>query len=270
MRMLLRKHGVSEGLMRRLVRANWSQATREVPELAMDVAVLVGLVGLGAWLASRLLGIDNALLHWTITLSVIVLAAVVLWKLVRHLWASGGIPAVLPRVGLCSCCGYEIAGLPADEQGVVVCPECGAAFGAEDRRFPTERTLEKAPWFDSRWHKLRKLGWRDPAAPARAMEMADHPRMLGMGAVYLGLAIGFVWVALQMAMPREWANAAAAYGFPVYIFGIGWVMTRTIRLRLRREGWCPACLASLADLPPEDDGCKVCAVCGAAWKVKQE
>lgn len=34
--------------------------------------------------------------------------------------------------GTCACCEYEIAGLPIERDGCVVCPECGAAWKVMD------------------------------------------------------------------------------------------------------------------------------------------
>jgi hypothetical protein len=39
------------------------------------------------------------------------------------------------------------------------------------------------------------------------------------------------------------------------------------RLSIAREGVCPCCAYSLADTPPDPDGCMPCPECGAAWRV---
>jgi hypothetical protein len=58
----------------------------------------------------------------------------------------------------------------------------------------------------------------------------------------------------------------------ILIGTIGWIQelrlkrVRAVRSSLR-ENRCPACGYSLTLTRPEEDGCRVCSECGAAWQI---
>ncbi len=53
--------------------------------------------------------------------------AAAMFLLGRRVWRIDAM-AHLPRQGWCAACVYRIEGLPLQEDGCIVCPECGAAW----------------------------------------------------------------------------------------------------------------------------------------------
>lgn len=113
---------------------------RKVHELrwmGVEGAVVALVIGVGLFLApgpgwasqtlAMVMRLGGTLL---ITLGLVVLVSVVI---VRWRGESIGEPLMRARAerGRCRGCAFELEGLPAEEDGCVVCPECGAAWRKE-------------------------------------------------------------------------------------------------------------------------------------------
>jgi len=96
----------------------------------------------------------------------------------------------------------------------------------------------------------------------------------------IGAAVLLSWVALSLcaegldaASPPGLRHLLQALCVAALLLIMFWMMWWGMRCsdalvapRLLRSEYCPSCGYSLAEVPPEPDGCSVCPECGAAWR----
>lgn len=184
----------------------------------------------------------------------------------------------------CGSCGYELKGINTQDDGCLVCPECGAAWRADKRRSDDPpRWVRPKPWHRKYVHDDR--GWRCRPSfgirPSLLGRNAKRKRLLlrtsgalgwasyVSGALILlvlvgGLVLGFVFADAVIAL--------AALGVTIVLLLLQtvlwpvawWVSGERMRLALLDRGMCVCCDAALPE-EPESDGRRVCQTCGSAW-----
>jgi hypothetical protein len=92
--------------------------------------------------------------------------------------------------------------------------------------------------------------------------------LLAIASVVLSAAVmyrsGHVSLAVSIAIVVVFAGGAVAIGGRSLVRA-NWPTWRRVMLA---EGHCPSCGYGLMELKEQEDGCRVCAECGAAWRVQ--
>lgn len=201
--------------------------------------------------------------------------------------------------GLCPACGASVADVAIQSDGCRVCAACGSAWkfdadaitaqagrGARADAGPGERVARPflgPPIADDRGRPYAF----DRAIPAlRARGMGIDPRRIraAMGfstpeqhvALYAGVACILVVSIGVFGEARDaprWIIAALLAAIPAIAFVLAMTALRPWSAHVRRRasrrlGLCAACGRSVATIDPEEDGCRVCAWCGGAWRVE--
>lgn len=213
------------------------------------------------------------------------------------------IAAKLASQGLCGACGYALKGIAAEVDGCTVCPECDAAwnitsvaakgspwrrdaFGRYWRGVGAGMEQAKSPVLvaDDRGAKVPlALRYSDELAAASFFLRKTWNTSLlrtkfiaaGLGAVaavVLAKLLGMVFVGLVDSIYADYWRLGAL----IAMIGIGLIVWLCHGLCLRQaqqradrmasKGVCPSCTAELKGIEPQEDGCRVCADCGSAWR----
>lgn len=127
-------------------------------------------------------------------------------------------------------------------------------------------------WLTSR-RRARRAGV--DGATARAA-LRGMNRVAGAHGVRMGLffALAFpVLFLMPFGLSWPWTLlVAAVLGAAVGLATRPFVRPR--QLEALRAGWlargrCPACGTAIAQVEPEEDGCRVCPECGCAWRIDE-
>lgn len=122
-----------------------------------------------------------------------------------------------------------------------------------------------------------------PRSARRALRLAQHYQRgsfgLGLVGVFIAVCV-FVAPSLVMliragyvSLIRPWLNTALGVfivaGALTLVVGPLWWRSRLTRSRaaILTHGFCPSCGYCLRGIPTEDDGCRVCPECAAAWRL---
>ncbi|MFO0827935.1 MAG: hypothetical protein U0572_07260 [Phycisphaerales bacterium] len=194
--------------------------------------------------------------------------------------------AALLRMARCASCGYPIDASAADANGLVRCPECGAAWRADrigresvPPAPPASATMARSaivssalartrrrddrgrPWSDS------SLPWSDGGASTRWRDLVSRPlwpsMLLACGLIVGGLGLAIVILA-QSAGAVSAVVAAAAIFLLLLAAGIV-TLARAKRETIRRRLRIRSCLACACRLRRDGDFL-VCTRCDAAWR----
>lgn len=185
-------------------------------------------------------------------------------------------PEAMLRYHVCACCGYDLRGVAAADDGCTVCPECGAAYDMSVRAAPLGRTLRPVwrlvPWFDDRWRRVRQWGRLDPNAPEAARTIQ---KQLGLGRRAKWWALLYVSVAAALAGAASRLPVGEPETAPVVVLFFAallvcFLTTFLTNRALRRGCFCLACFESLAAVPADADRRRTCPICGAVWKMAAE
>ena len=243
--------------------------------------------------------------RWAHMLGLVV--AMMLWGSVvtrsRKRMAAGPLADLLIEEGLCPQCGYNLLGLDADGEGMVPCPECGAAWrqvrirrtaafvaGSRMADANTVAVIAPVPWSrkDDRGRRRPIVHPRLRRELAAATDAGARDRLLRARAgiarsgrvVRWGVALLLIGAAIALGIGMWiWRNTAA--GFVQYLslipalmflglglgalFGNFCYSARRVRTEMLRQGLCPSCAASLTGQEIEEDGRVVCPSCLGAW-----
>ena len=213
------------------------------------------------------------------------------------------------RRGRCAACGYALCGLTEDDDGMIACPECCAAWrsdrlrateapgDAAERRFVRARlgavlqTPRATPYLDSRGRHASLVLYR-PARnhidnyAARCHRAAEsiYTTVSGKGAwmsatliaVGIGLFLFMLWYgALDPLGTPPWVYALipamALALFAGFLFRRGDLLVKrvTIEQATLAQGLCPSCWELLEGIPPDSDGCTMCPECGSSWRLPE-
>lgn len=211
------------------------------------------------------------------------------------------------RRGRCAACGYALSGLTEDDDGMIDCPECGAAWrsdrlrateapgDAAERRFVRARlgavlqTPRATPYLDSRGRPASLVLYRpaknhidDYAARCHRAAESIYTTVSGKGA-WMSAALIAVGIGLFLFM--LWYGALGPFGTPPWVYALipamalalfaGFLFRRgdllvkraTIEHATLGKGICPSCWELLEGIPPDTDGCTMCPECGSSWRL---
>lgn len=218
--------------------------------------------------------------------------------LLRH----STLTALLVAYRRCGGCAYDLHDVSPDAEGFIACPECGASWHHSrctraDRDFredPRLKALVVDPYKYSRrgmvdhralplnqevrwplhWHSnvdvseqvLRGLNAifveQGRRYRTRALPLAALLWIIATAGFYIFLSEGTIGALIVVAIVFT-----IIVGVLYYAFWRVWMDHFMITAGSDRLGTCNHCGQALPDTPPEFDGCRVCAKCGAAWKV---
>lgn len=129
-----------ESFVKAAARQSGRRAIRVFLQLLVAGLVLVGVCGalmvLGErWKAANevLWRRDDFYLAWAaMTMLVSFLATGLAFLVAKDVLLRRAIRRVMQERGTCTNCGYGLTGLPVNPSGVVICPECGTTFAADE------------------------------------------------------------------------------------------------------------------------------------------
>ncbi|MCL4741201.1 MAG: hypothetical protein KJZ54_03270 [Phycisphaerales bacterium] len=210
------------------------------------------------------------------------------------------------RAGFCPSCDYRIDEIEASADGMLVCPECGAAWrtdrrvvrtapGDADRRRairsrlrPVLRPGPLRPRLDHRSRPASLVIYRpmsrlasdygaacDDAARAIFGQVAGRGLKLAALLVLAGFGLFVVMLLIgrSTAVTPRWVYllipVMAGLLFFGFLFRSGDVLIDgdTIERETLARGLCPGCWELLYGIEPDADGATPCPECGAAWRV---
>jgi hypothetical protein len=136
-------------------------------------------------------------------------------------------------------------------------------------------------------HRGRRVAVRNIRG-GRVWAVLSHSAVIAAGAVVgLGAVVYVAWFAYRVGVTGgetgpgplglfeidgAWAVALLVAAFGVWVPLLLGIMRSALRHELAagrvRVGRCGACGYELAGVAAEGDGCRVCAECGAAWRVR--
>lgn len=212
---------------------------------------------------------------------------------------------VLLREGICPCCAYNL-GDQLEREGSLLCPECGARWGAARiLRRHTFSAVEAEPQ-PRRW--WRQFGEFDISGPTRIRDDRSwtrpivHARLRGplreakgerrsrllearsemirnghvartIVAVFFAIVLGVGSVPLLLR-PFGLDTLLGAFGALMailvtasWIRGAQGVRMADVRHAMLRRRLCPCCAGDLEDAEADDEGLTPCPECGAAWRL---
>ncbi|CAG1008015.1 hypothetical protein PHYC_03508 [Phycisphaerales bacterium] len=122
---------LSHESFQRICRRVGARVERDSRGSMIAIGVLVGVVGVGLFVPAFLGA--GAFVLWIYAFPAMIGSALMVWTAVKF---RPRMPPVDPQLlaeavgaeGLCATCGYRLDDLPAEEDGCVVCPECGSAW----------------------------------------------------------------------------------------------------------------------------------------------
>jgi hypothetical protein len=134
----------------------------------------------------------------------------------------------------------------------------------DDRGKETELSRQAATW-----RKSPRIVWR----PRHAGELSAKEVTLGLVVLIggpVGLVIGAIGAIGVGAASGRWGGPVGLLAAVVWVV----VVSRLFRRRLNRmargqalaQEECPACGYGLKGIPRQEDQCRVCPECGAAWR----
>lgn len=211
----------------------------------------------------------------------------------------------LAAEGFCGGCGYSLEGLGPDDLGLLVCPECGAAWHRLRVTRPHWVEARPEPPGNARWWtRLISVGVRsvtarcEPDDRGQAVPIVDRrllclpPDSDAFGSDAQRRALrrrlrridrGRRWIAAGcfLALAAATGTVCWWYQFPpqvlltLFILVVGAAAmlagdsvsrNAPIRREMLRLGRCPACARGLAGLPIDEQGFRVCPGCGSSWR----
>jgi hypothetical protein len=211
----------------------------------------------------------------------------------------------LVRAGVCPRCCYCLDGLEPDGDGLLDCPECGAAWreerrsgqlapGDQSRRWAIRRKFRAvlrfsipAPRFDHRDRETNLRLYRP-----RGFQRSDYGNrcllidvvlrrraswarlLLSLGLCGVGLGLFFFVLFFPWIQPTPvWAYGALVV-IAVSLFAAFLVRSSDVAIRpasieaeTLSRGICPSCWELIHYIQPGDDGCTMCPDCGSSWRV---
>lgn len=208
----------------------------------------------------------------------------------------------LLREGVCAACGYNLIDAQPDENGLRVCPECGATWSNHrlERVQPfTGTTFVRFDRFDAdrkywraqqqvrdatkRVQPLANLRHASRTVKRQAPELVEAIRQGQRDArrssrpyrwsaalliVVVALAICYrAWGSGMFSLPQAWIVLFPVGVLALYLLLVGPV-TVSISLLARaiaRRGVCPACASVLPFEPDPATGLTTCVACLATW-----
>ncbi len=211
------------------------------------------------------------------------------------------------RSGRCPACRYRLVDIDQDAQGLITCPECGAAWRADrlraveapgdpqarwatrSRFVPVLQFPKTTPALDHQGRPASLVLYRPRKAPGDVYEtrcqraskaiysrVSGRAVLLSIGLIVLGVG-AFVFMlgygAISPTGTPWWVYAfipvMAALLFVGFLFRRGDLLVRpmTIEQETLAHGLCPSCWELLEGIPPDDDGCTMCPDCGSSWRV---
>ena len=261
------------------------------------IGLQYAMAGILPWLGSAPYVVSLAVSVFLIALYVVMLdRRRYLYRRFRH----GPLAAMLVAYRRCGACAYDLRGVNPDAEGFIACPECGAAWhtsrvtradqdAREDRLMKSMIRSSRTPRRESLDHRAMPLPspfrwpprWlTDTATPKRvrsALNAAARKqkrlyRWIAIPMFSLGMITGsffLTWLYDDRVYIPHLPLLIIAFLVLVVvytIFGRLWVRSAMRYLASDRFNACNHCGQALPDTPPEFDGCRVCAICGAAWK----
>ena len=272
-------------------------------------SLLPGLVVLGVIVAGILLKLPGWLVFVLAGLVIIGLVILLQRSMLTPFFCSRAYECIQQAVrrGRCAACGYVLADLAEDDDGMIACPVCGAAWrgnrlravvapgDAVDREvirghLGAVLQLPRAtPYLDHRGRPASLVLYRPARNPIddyaarcyRAAELIYTPvsgKGTWMSAALIAVGIGFFLFML-------WYGALDPLGTPRWVYALipamvlalfaGFLLRRgdllvkraTIEHATLAQGLCPSCWELLEGIPPDTDGCTMCPECGSSWRV---
>ncbi|MEZ6317938.1 MAG: hypothetical protein R3B49_04170 [Phycisphaerales bacterium] len=199
--------------------------------------------------------------------------------------------AAIRELGACPACGYGVGELAVEEDGCVVCPECGGAWWRDawskdgGAYGPPARVLNK----NARHNKPAVEDARGVTVALVPERSVREQRRMVIGAIgawrwtqwavwviALIAGAGLLLLVLGVAYFSVGGRGAGIVGGIGGLLGVwafwatrrtlGWTRgCRTLAAELVREGVCPACEGALREEASFSDGTLICTGCGAAW-----
>lgn len=197
--------------------------------------------------------------------------------------------------GRCPGCGYRLAGIVAMPDGMVLCPECGAAWhahriGASATAHPACLQTARKGWLRApvilddhqRAVPLMNPSARSLGGRLSGQRLDDAVRQLREATILRRLAIG---LPLLMLIVLVSISAASAANKPLVLLGCGagvamwswWlirlflnrsaIVAKPLRAACLSLDLCPSCATDLRGVPPDADGTTPCPTCSACWRV---
>jgi hypothetical protein len=274
--------------------ALWERTPRQVV-----IRRLWQLAVIGAFIA--FLGIRNGWLSGGFSPWVFAGVPVLLISFIAMNRKPQPLPGLLAAHRRCGACAYNLHETAPEQDGCVVCPECGAAwhrdrftlaekdaaadafvakivawsttsYTFDDRGVPT---IEPTHW-PTRWFR------KETAPHGISSELRRYHEQSWARGARIGVYVGAAMWVLSMSMfmisqhqERSFVGMAIVVGILLGVLAVVvWkvVSQEVLRRRMRgavidRFGVCLACGDTLpADAPPTFDGCVACRACGRAWK----
>ncbi|HYF15446.1 MAG TPA: hypothetical protein VD971_10290 [Phycisphaerales bacterium] len=272
------------------------------------VLLQAGVTVMNRWWAPLPWVANNFVLsNMTIWLAILLVAAMLIARRRqnRHLIIQNASPLSFVAYGRCAACGFDLAALPTQPDGCVVCSECGAAWDTRriTRRLPGSTPEEAA---DACLNGLRPTGFLSDGATATLIDHAGlnttvhglrvrGPQPAGKSAAALDCLRQQTWKFRRNFVVPMGVLAAVSLGAAVLIgladglsdrVGVLMVVgclslivaalccllslpTDDRRELLLSHGVCASCLHDMADSRDGVRGCRVCAACGCSWMMRQ-
>lgn len=163
-------------------------------------------------------------------------------------------------------------------------PRGGRAVGTEHDARDDAGMAIWPRYLDDRGERVPWAGWRAKRAARREGRSTEQIRaalkpmntLAGRYGGTMGLLFPLVGVPVAAVLPIATPWAAYAIGGGVVLIAVAPFGLRTRRrvFVLHRAGWlsmglCASCGYDIAEIEPEQDGCRVCPECEGAWKLDE-